>query len=136
MSPSKSLNLERNGDTLVATPVRSLGSLAEAELTNERSALVEEIRRPDVRSVVVDFGKVEYFGSLLLDTLCLTWKHVREQGGNMALCNVPEIGHEILRTARLDSLWTVYPSRSSALDALRGAGPPPTSEETAAGKSP
>src|ERR1700679_421532 len=118
-NPPKSFTTERAGDTLIAFPSSNVRSLAGPEFTVDRSALVEQIRDPQVRAVVVDFGNVEYFGSLLLDTLCMAWKHARECGAGMALCNVSPVGQEILRKAKLNVLWPVFPSRDQAVEALR-----------------
>jgi anti-sigma B factor antagonist len=67
----------------------------------------------------------------------VAWKHARERGAGMALCNVSPVGHEILRKSKLNSLWPVFPSREQAVEALRAASgekpavpsgecPPPT----------
>ncbi len=118
-NPSKFFATERVGETLIAFPGGNVRSLAGPEFSVDRAALVEEIRHPDVRAVVVDFANVEFFGSLLLDTLCMAWKHARECGAGMALCNVSPLGQEILRKAKLNVLWPVFPSRDQAIEALR-----------------
>ena len=81
--------------------------------------MIEQIHSPDVRSVVFDLANAEYFGSLVLDTLCMAWKHTRECGASMALCNVSPFGLEILRRAKLNMLWPVFASREQAVEALR-----------------
>jgi len=120
-NPPKFFATERAGDTLIAFPGGNVRSLAGPEFSVDRAALVEEIRDPEVRAVVVDFANVEYFGSLLLDTLCMAWKHARECGAGMVLCNVSPVGQEILRKAKLNVLWPVFPSREQAVEALRAA---------------
>src|ERR1700678_1569174 len=110
-NPSKFFATERAGDTLIVGPGSSVRSLAGPEFSVDRGSLVEEIRDPDVCSVVVDFSNVDYFGSLLLDTLCMAWKHARECGAGIALCNVSSFGQEILRKAKLNVPWPVFPSR-------------------------
>jgi len=121
-NPSKFFATERVGETLIALPGSSVRSLAGPEFTVDRAALVDEIRDPHVRLIVIDFANVEYFGSLLLDTLCMAWKHARECGAGMALCNVSPLGQEILRKAKLNVLWPVFPTREQAVEALRTAG--------------
>jgi anti-sigma B factor antagonist len=121
MSNSKFFATERQGDTLIARPVHGVSSLAGPEFIEDRTALIEEIRHPDVRSVVIDFANVDYFGSLLLDTLCMAWKHVRERGAGMALCNLSPGGYELLQKSKLNLLWPVYPTREQAIGELRAA---------------
>jgi anti-anti-sigma regulatory factor len=121
-SPSKFIATERVGDSLIAVLSHGGSSLVGPEFVDDRSALIEQIHRPDVRSVVFDFANAEYFGSLVLDTLCMAWKHARECGAGMALCNVSVFGQEILRKAKLNMLWPVFPSREQAIGSLRTAG--------------
>ncbi|HEV8071945.1 MAG TPA: STAS domain-containing protein [Planctomycetaceae bacterium] len=110
--------LERGSDVLVVVLGQSLDSLCGADLLEERTALIDEIGDPDILAVVFDFADVQYFDSLLLDTLCQVWKRLREREAKMALCNLSEVGLEIVRLSRLDSLWHLHPSRPSALEAL------------------
>src|ERR1700722_14661344 len=120
-SPTKFIATERTGDTLIALLCRGGSSLVGPGFADDRSALIEQIHGPDVRSVVFDFANADYFGSLVLDTLCMAWKHARECGAGMALCNVTPLGQEILRKAKLNVLWPVFPSRDQAIEALRTA---------------
>jgi anti-anti-sigma factor len=113
--------LERAGDVLVVVLGQSLDSLSGSDLLEERAILLDEIRDPAIRAVVFDFASVEYFDSLVLDTLCHVWKHLRERDARMALCNLSKVGDEVLRACRLDALWRPHPSRLSALDAIGSA---------------
>lgn len=119
MSSSEYFSVERANDVLVVVLGRRLDSFAGPELLTERTALNDKIRDPDVAAVLVDFDHVEYFDSMLLDTLCRAWRHLRERKATMALCNLRDVSEEIIRKCRLDSLWPVYASRESALEALR-----------------
>jgi anti-anti-sigma factor len=110
--------LERGSDVLVVVLGQSLDSLCGADVLEERTALIDEIGDPDILAVVFDFADVQYFDSLLLDTLCQAWQRLRERGSKMALCNLSQVGQEIVRRSRLDSLWHFHPSRPSALEAL------------------
>jgi anti-anti-sigma factor len=96
--------------------------VAPPQAAEARSAFIEGLQDPTIRAVVIDFSDIEYFGSILLDILCQVWKHLRRRGAKTALCNLPDIAHEIMRKCRLDTLWKVCPSRQSAIDALRPKG--------------
>jgi anti-anti-sigma factor len=110
--------MERANDVLIVVLGRRLGSLCGSELLEERAVLIEETGRPAIRAVVFDFETVEYFDSLLLDTLCQVWQCLRERGAQLTLCSVPEFGLDILRNSRLDSLWSLHSSRQNALEAV------------------
>jgi anti-sigma B factor antagonist len=135
-NPTKFFATEREADTLIASPVRGMGSLAGPEFLEDRTALIEEIRHPEVRGVVIDFSNVDYFGSLLLDTLCMAWKHARQHGAGMVLCNLSPGGQEILQKSKLNMLWPVYPSREQAVAGLRAAANGPGAVARTAANNP
>ena len=123
MSAPKVFRAERQGPTLVVTPLGSVSSLDAGTLQPEIDALLREIAAHDLRSVVFDLAEVNYFGSLMLSAIHSVWKRLRPARGKMALCNVSDLGRDILRIARFDLLWPVYPSRQAAVDAVRPHGP-------------
>jgi anti-sigma B factor antagonist len=124
-APSEFIAIERREETLVAVLCQGGSSLVGPQFEADRAVLLERIHYPDVRGVVFDLANADYFGSLLLDTLCLAWKHARECGAGMALCNVSSFGQEILRKAKLNMLWPTYPSRDEAVESLRRASGQP-----------
>jgi anti-anti-sigma factor len=123
MSAPNVFQVEREGPTLVVTPQGSVSSLAAGTLQPEIDALLGEIAVGDVRSVVFDLAEVTYFGSLMLSAIQSVWKRLRPAQGKVALCNVSDLGRDILRIARFDLLWPVYASRQEALDAVRPDAP-------------
>ncbi len=121
MSHTNDFSIEKVDGAVVITPGPRISALDNNYLAERRTALVDAIRQAAGSSVVVDFSSVGYFGSLLLDTLCIVWKQARERSGTMALCNLSEVSKEILNKSRLNSLWPVFESRQAALDAVRRA---------------
>ncbi len=122
MSFSGYFGVERTNDVLVVVLGRRLDNFAGPGLLTERTSLLNEIRDPGIAAVLVDFDHVEYFDSMLLDTLCRAWRRLRERNALMALCNLRDVSEEIVRRCRLDFLWPIYPSRESAVEALRLKG--------------
>lgn len=117
MNLSDGFHVERVGNTLVVELGGRIGSLGSPRLIQQRRELVEEIQQSNTTAVVVDFSRVEYFGSLVLDTLCVVWKHLKEREGEMFLCSLSDIAQDIFDKSRLGSLWPVYASRHDALQA-------------------
>jgi anti-anti-sigma regulatory factor len=70
------LVVERAYDVLVVVLGHSIDSLCGADLLEERTALIDEVGDPDIRTVIFDFANVQYFDSLVLDTLCQVWKRL------------------------------------------------------------
>jgi anti-sigma B factor antagonist len=117
MSALNDFVVEKEGDATVIVPGPRLGSLDNADIALRRGSLIEAVREQNASQVIVDFSKVEYFGSLLLDTLCVVWKQVRQRSGTMVLCNVSGVANEILSQSKLNSLWPIYESRQAAIAA-------------------
>ena len=52
----------------------------------------------------------------MLEWLIALWRRVRKGNGRMAICGVSDVGHEILRTTRLDTIWQLRDTRDAAID--------------------
>ena len=118
MSPPRMFEAEQDGRVLVLRPHKNVSSLADLDLFTETEELCAQLRQSEIDRVIVDFAEVEYFGSLMLESLRIVWNAVHEHGGKMALCNVSTVGREILEIARFDTLWPVCDSRSEALTSV------------------
>jgi|SRR5580704_4765404 anti-anti-sigma factor len=110
--------IERTGTTLFVLPGRPLGSMAGLNMADEQSILMGAIGQPDVRAVIFDFSRLDSFGSLMIGTLCLAWKRVQERGAKLALCNMNEVGRQVLEESKLARLWPTYATRELALESL------------------
>jgi hypothetical protein len=82
--------------TLFVVPSRNVASLTGVELAKEHSTFIDQMRNSNVREVIFDLSALEAFGSLMLGTLCLTWKQARDQGAAMAVYNVSATGRQVL----------------------------------------
>ena len=115
---SRHFEMEQQGDTLVITPLHSLGSLVESEIQSELSEALDMIDGEGARNVVIDFVKMPYFGSSLLESQLRLWRSVERAQGKMFLCNVSDVGKEVLEISRLNRIWPVYDSRDDAIQAI------------------
>lgn len=121
MAVPKTFSIEHNGKTLVVKPLECLGSLAEPHVKLELDDLIEQLRHPELKSVVIDLECLPYFGTNMLETMHIIWRPVRAKGGRMVLCNVSDVGREILRVARFDTLWPIVESPDEAAQAAAKA---------------
>jgi anti-anti-sigma factor len=126
---SKFFATEVVNQILFVTPTQKVASLTGVELSRDRSVFLRELRNSGAQGIVFNLAALEAFGSLMLGTLCLTWKEAHEQGARMALCNVSAIGRQVLERSRLSSLWPIYASQELAIAWLRG-GKPANSAQT------
>jgi anti-anti-sigma factor len=118
MSLPKLMSVRREGSTLIVAPRGSVSSLAGAIVQPELDELLDRIEIERIRSVVFDLADVNYFGSLMLAAMHAVWKRIRTAQGKMALSNVSDLGRDILRIARFDQLWAIYPTLDEALAAV------------------
>lgn len=112
----------RRDDSLVLTPLRNIGSLAEPRVQQELAYLLEHLDEPGVQNIVVDLVNVKYFGSSMLEALRMLRVRANERGGLTAACNVSQTGHDILSLARFDSHWPIYNSIEEALGSVSRGG--------------
>ncbi|MFH1267873.1 MAG: STAS domain-containing protein [Planctomycetota bacterium] len=118
MSLPKIFDTTIEGSTLIVTTRASAGSLAGDEMAFELAEILDRLERADLQNAVIDLGKSSYFGTCMLQVMTALWKRVRARGGTMALCNLSETGHEILRITRFDTLWPICSSRDDAVEAV------------------
>jgi anti-anti-sigma factor len=114
----KTFSIENAGETFVVRPLDCVGNLAGPALKAELDGLLEELRHRGSTRVVIDLQRLPYFGTNLLEAMHMIWRPVRAKGGKMALCNVSDVGQEILRVSRFDTLWPVLPTQEEALATL------------------
>ena len=113
-------DIEFEGETAIVTPREDLRELDYQQIEESGSEVLSLVARGAVRNVVVDFHKTDNFGSTALGFFVRLWRVARNRNGRMALCNVSDLEKAILRVTNLDLLWPIRPSRSEALEAVRG----------------
>jgi anti-anti-sigma factor len=112
----KAFVLETEGDTLILVPQEDVSSLAGHEVESELARVFEQLETLRFRNAIIDLKNVECFGSLMLSTMQALSKRLAAIGGTMALCNVSEVGREVLQVTRFDTLWPICGSRMEALE--------------------
>jgi anti-anti-sigma factor len=86
----------------------------------EVDELLREIDDLGVQDVVIDLAEITFLNGIVLRAIRQIWKRMAEGGGNLAVCNVSDIGKEILRINRYDKLWEIYDSCEEAVIAMTG----------------
>lgn len=119
MPNTKSFTIENSDDVLIVAFIGSIGALDEASIREDWEQVLSLSETPDVRHAVIDLGKLEYFGSIVLELLVGLWKRISSKHGKLAICNVSQVGREVLHVARFDTIWTIVPGLQDALDAVR-----------------
>lgn len=80
--------------------------------------LLDGWRIPAGRDVIVDLTATEYFGSVLLGLLINIRQKARAGRGVMIVCGASPILTRVVRTANLERIIDLLPTRQQALDSL------------------
>ena len=108
-------DVELDGETLILTPQKDMSELAYEDIETGGKAIMERLATGQVKNVIIDLHKTDYYGSTALGYFLKFWKRIRQKGGHMALCNVSEHEKEILRVTKLHHLWPICSSRQDAM---------------------
>jgi anti-sigma B factor antagonist len=118
MIDSRILQTKNEGRVFIVLPTGDVGGMVSEQVSLEVDDVLAEMDELAAKEVVIDFTKVRFFGSCLLAAIQRIWRHLRPYGGKLVLCNVPDVGLEVLRVSRFDELWPIYESRQDAKSAL------------------
>jgi len=117
--PHQVLKYERQGETLVVSPVGDSLRVEERVLSSEIENIHSMLESGDMRNVVVDISGSPYFGSLILGSIIALCKRVTDGGGKAALCNASAGMQESLEIMKIDTIIPYYNSREEAVAAFR-----------------
>jgi anti-anti-sigma factor len=118
MTKPRFFRVESIGETLVFTAANNMGSLVEDDVRDEWEALLKEFDLHNAKNAVIDLGALDYFGSILLELMVVLWKRVSAKHGKLVICNVSQVGKEILQTAKFHTIWPIVATRDEALAAI------------------
>jgi len=102
----------------VVVPGPSYDGLRYRELEEFGEALLSEASQASPPRFVIDMSGTDFIGSSFIELLVRAWKRIKNRNGTMALCAVHPFCREILRLARLDSIWPIYETRSDAVSGV------------------
>ena len=119
MTAQPVFEVTRERGVLVVTPVRGFVSLVDEGVQSEVELIVAHFRQASLKTVVIDMENVRLFGSEMLEIVLEFWKELGKDAGRVALCNLPAPGREVMAISGLDTLCSLYPSKETALQAVR-----------------
>lgn len=108
----------RENDVTIIELDPTYDSLDDSALDGFREMLLSEAEHADPPRVVLDFSRTTFIGSSFIELMIRAWKRLQQRQGVMVLCGVQPFCYEILQITRLNSVWTIYPTRSEAVAAL------------------
>ena len=117
----ESFQIERRGDVAVITPSAEIEDMPENLIEQAAEIVLAPLKAKPPGGLIVDLGRVNYFGSVFISFLLRCHLLVKKQGSELILTGVSEKARELLRVMSLDTLWAIYDSREEALAALGGS---------------
>lgn len=115
------MKVERQGSVAVVHMDPDYSGLNEKLLEQTESELLTLIEAETPPLIVLDLAPTNFFGSNFIEILVRIWHRVSKRGGKMALAAMQPFCLEILRTARLDSLWPVTASVPAGIHLVQPA---------------
>ncbi len=123
-TPSSFSRVETSGGVLIlsvaGTQLRDIAGVARFE--RELRELAEQHAEP---RWILDFGNVTFFITPAANTLLAQMRRLRQHGGDLVLTGISQNVRYVLRLLRLDNIFTIQPSITSALADLQQPHPLP-----------
>jgi anti-anti-sigma factor len=110
--------VEYQKDALVVMPTIRSGMFRYAKLQLELNALRHKLLQSEVSRVLFDLSALDYAGSEVICALVALARQTESRGGRIALCSATGQAESALHRMGLSRIWTLYPTRDSALAAL------------------
>lgn len=107
--------VEQRDRVLIVTVERDVSSLEQQLIEPDIRRLLDSLEREQPLDVVIDFGRVPFFGSIVLSALVRIWKRISRYDGKLTLCDVSDTEREILAITKLDKFWAIHATRAAAL---------------------
>ena len=111
---------ELSGDTLIVRPQGDAAGFRQSDLPMELHTLLALVDEPQVDNLLIDFGRADYFGSVVIGAIHSLGVKVRNAGGRVGICDTSDEMLETLRILKLDAIWTKFDSVKAALKAFKG----------------
>ncbi|MEZ6122511.1 MAG: STAS domain-containing protein [Planctomycetaceae bacterium] len=121
---------EQEGDVLVVVPTGSLIEFRDNDIRNAYNETYRLLDQDGTRHLLVDFHRLDYFGSTFVGMLIRLAKKARQGGGEAVLCNLSDNMKGMMKTLMLlentktDFFWVPFSSRAEALESLKPKADP------------
>ncbi len=114
-SVPKYFRVDPSDNTLILSALSNINMLLGEQVHEEFDLLIDQLSQHNATNLVIDLGVVDHFGSVMLELMVNLWKHIKTGTGKFVVCNVSAVGKQVLHATKLETLWTILPSREEAL---------------------
>jgi len=112
------LKVKQSGTTLIVIPEGNGLGFRYNDLHKETSAVRRMLAQSGVADIVIDLGKLNYFGSEFIGALIQLARTTTNSGGRAAICNASDRMRQVLVNMNLHTLWPYFDTRAEALQSL------------------
>jgi anti-sigma B factor antagonist len=101
---------EHSAEIFVLLPEGRLDARAAPDLEQALAGLEAQ----NLKQIVVDLSQSRYISSSCLRLLLVHLRKLKQAGGDLKLCSLPDKVAKVLRIAGLDALFEIYPTVEQA----------------------
>ncbi|MEX2287470.1 MAG: FHA domain-containing protein [Planctomycetaceae bacterium] len=130
VSSNRIFTVERVANTLIVTPAGDSHRFRYADVHHEANRVLNLLSNPELVNLIVDLGSEDIFTSVAIGVFTRLRNIIAERGGRAALCNTSSNMRDTLTDMSLYDLWTHFPSRPAALEAIMSGTTPPAIESS------
>ncbi len=116
---TKAFDVSTHRGVVVVTPLGDTLSFRDIDIQREADEISEMIRNQNLKRLVIDMGHSNYFGSIMIGMINSFGQLVKEQGGQMVLCNASQDMQAIMKIMKIDTLWPYVPTLAKAIKAAK-----------------
>ena len=115
---------EQSGNILIVTANGPFMEFRDNDIRNAYNEAYRLLSEPGMKHLLIDFSRLEYFGSTFVGILIRLAKKARSNKGEAVLCHLSSNMTDMLKTLMLlenlktDFYWLPYPTKADALKAL------------------
>ena len=123
-APKMVFEFEQSDNVLILTPNGPFMEFRDNDVRNAYNEAYRLLHGEDIQHLLIDFSKLDYFGSTFVGILIRLSKKVRGDGGEAYLCHLTDNMRQMMKTLMLlentktDFFWRQCENREAGLAAL------------------
>ncbi len=116
-SAKSNLDISSEGNTAIVAFKSAYISDVE-EIAGDSGQLRQYINKNHPQQIVFDFAGVKFFSSQVLGLLLEARAQLKSSNGRVVVCTLDPRLSRVFKITNLDRIFSLYPDRPSALDAI------------------
>ena len=106
------------GEVLIVALIGDGFSSRFADIQISTNQIRRTLKQPDIKHVVIDLGRLEYFGSEVIGAIVSFARDISNRGGNAAMCSASSPMRQRLHDMSLFKLWPHFETCDEAVQSV------------------